>query len=212
MGKQQQISPSKRSNILLLLNIENNTLSQISTKLHISKSAVSRILKLHNETGSVEPLPRSGRPTKICEHTRRRMRRIATADPFATSTDIRQDLPELHNVSRRTINDTLKKSLKLSKLSTYKPRAKPRMTRDQLRKRLQFCHRVKNYSANDWNNIMWSDESTFELFHTGKQYVRRPRGSSPYDPRYTTKTIKHPPSNDMGVLFSIWPRWTLLPA
>ena len=140
MDKQRQISPCKRANILLLSYTEQNSLSQISKKLSVSRSAVSRILKLHEETGATIPRQRSGRPSKISKHTRRTMRRSFLADPFATATKLRQDIPALHNVSLRTVAETLNRSLGLP---ASKPRSKPLLTRLQLRKRLEFCNTVK---------------------------------------------------------------------
>ena len=191
MGKQRQIFLCKRASILLLRYTERNSLSQISKKLSVSRSAVSRILKLHEETGAMIPRQRSGRSSKISKHTRQRMRRSVLADPFATATKLRQDIPELHNFSLRTVAEALNRSLGLP---ASKPRSKPLLIRLQLRKRLVFCNAVKNYSESDWNNIMWSDESTFQLLQDTRTFVLRPKGSDPNDSRYTKKTVKHPDS------------------
>ena len=41
--------------------------------------------------------------------------------------------------------------------------------------------------------MFFSDESTVQQFTTRKRYVRRPTGKR-FDERYTTQTMKHPPS------------------
>lgn len=191
MGKAREISPCKRSNILLLRHTEHNSLSEISKKLNISKSAVSRILKLHNDTGSTKPSPRTGRPTKTSPYVRRRMSRFVKNNPFVSSTTLRKEIPELANVSNSNICHILNKKLKLP---ASKPLTKPKLTPSQLQKRLDFCNHVKNWTHEEWKRVMWSDESTIKLFRDNRHFVRRPAGSNACDPKYTKKSIKHPPS------------------
>ncbi|KAK3878046.1 hypothetical protein Pcinc_017260 [Petrolisthes cinctipes] len=46
----------------------------------------------------------------------------------------------------------------------------------------------------DWRKVLWTDESVFRVSDTKGIKVWRHKGSDPCDPRYTAKTIKHPPS------------------
>ena len=41
---------------------------------------------------------------------------------------------------------------------------------------------------------MFSDESMFYQFQDTKRYVRLPLNASSFDPKYTSKTVRHPPS------------------
>ena len=53
---------------------------------------------------------------------------------------------------------------------------------------------MKSKSADWWTRVMFSDESTFQqLQGVGYNYVRRPPGER-LNPKYTIKTVKHPPS------------------
>ena len=59
------------------------------------------------------------------------------------------------------------------------------------KKRLQFCQKYRQWTKEDWKKVLFSDESSFQLFSTKKLFVRRPIGSSPLNSRYTTASLKH---------------------
>lgn len=190
MGKARQLSQCVRSNILLL-HREGYSLSEISSRLNVSRSAASRLLKLQRETGSTLVRKRKGRPTKIDLHTQRRMKWRLEADPFCSVRKLQQDIPELAGVSLRTIREVAQKKLSMRAVKAV---SKPLLTKLQIRKRLAFCKRVKNWTTADWEKVLWSDESSFALFQNARQYVRRRRGANPHDPKYTKAAVKHPAS------------------
>ena len=48
-----------------------------------------------------------------------------------------------------------------------------------------------------WNmrqlkNVIWSDECVFEVSDGNNTYVYRRADSDPFDPKYTSKHVKHP--------------------
>ena len=188
MGRAKQLSPSKRRSIVELkkANILNK---DIAIQLRVSQSAVSRILFKVNTTGNSAPKQRSGRPAKVSTHTKRLMYRTVNANPFITSKALKQSIPQLNNVSKITINDTLRLQFKCNK-----PLKKPMMTKKHLLKRLQFCREHRNWTTEQWRAVMWSDESTFELFGQSDRFVRIPIGADRCNPRYTQPTVKHPAS------------------
>ena len=49
-------------------------------------------------------------------------------------------------------------------------------------------------SVDDWEKVMWSDESTFQCIQSRKRRVRRPSSICRMDPAYTISTVKHPAS------------------
>ncbi|CAD6191162.1 unnamed protein product [Caenorhabditis auriculariae] len=58
-------------------------------------------------------------------------------------------------------------------------------------KTVKWAKEHLNWTRQDWNKILWSDESKFLLFGSdGIQWVRRPIGSR-YHPKYQLPTVKH---------------------
>jgi transposase len=62
------------------------------------------------------------------------------------------------------------------------------------KKRLAFCAAYKDWTAADWEKVMYSDESTFRCIRSIKTRVRRAKGSDRFDSRFTSVTVKHPDS------------------
>jgi hypothetical protein len=67
-------------------------------------------------------------------------------------------------------------------------------TRRLMKKRLEFAKAHVNWSVDDWKDVIFSDESHFELRFGGKEACcRRPRGSDHFHPKFTRKMVKDPP-------------------
>ena len=92
-------------------------------------------------------------------------------------------------VSHMTVSRRLSKECNLK---SYKPAKKPRLTAMKA-KRLQFANNHQRWTAQEWQNVLFSDELTFQQFAVRKSYVRRPPGKR-FDDRYTISSMKHPPS------------------
>ena len=60
-----------------------------------------------------------------------------------------------------------------------------------VKKRLRFCRQYRDWSAEQWNDVMFSDESTFRIVNPRSVTVRRPKTMSRYLQRYTVATVKH---------------------
>lgn len=108
-------------------------------------------------------LPRSGRPSK---HTARdkiltRVRR----DRYGrerTCADIAMDL----SLTGTPISAmTVWRILRRSGLRKTKPTRKPGLTLKMRKDRLQWCLERKDWTLEDWKNVIWSDETSVVLLH-----------------------------------------------
>ena len=190
MGKAAEISKTVRSNVILLME-EGYKNCDIAKRLKVSAASVSRIIRTYKENGSFSPKKRSGRPRKSTERMDREMRRLCVRKPSITSSEIKKSLPLLANMSTRTIRRRLYSEMNLP---TRKALKKPLLTPRMAKQRLEFCFRYRHWKSDDWEKVMFSDESKFLQFSSYKPFVRRPPGSSATDPRYIEPTVKHPPS------------------
>lgn len=194
MGKAKQISADVRNKIISLSQHPQSTLNQaqIAAECGVSQQRVSSILKLHRETGSIAPKPRSGRPKKTTDRTDNRILREVKKNPFITSPQIKANLgADLRDVSVSTIKSRLVTKFNVR---ARKPVKKPLIPQKARAKRLAWCQNHKHWTADMWKTVTFSDESTFLQFSGTQQFVRRPSTSSAHDPRFTKKTVKHTPS------------------
>lgn len=187
MGKKRDISDFLKGQIVTL-NAEGYSQCSIAERLHISRCAVQNVLKLGGTSRRVN----CGRRRKTTPRQDRFVKSVVTASPHTSSNRIAQ-LAQEHgiNISSRTVRRRLSDDFGLV---ARRPAKKPLMTKKQLRDRLNFCHALKDKPAEWWDRVMFTDESTFQqLRSSGYNYVRRPAGER-LNPKYTIKTVKHPPS------------------
>ena len=78
-------------------------------------------------------------------------------------------------------------------LKSCKPAKKPKLTPMMKKKRLAFAKKHLYWTADYWGKVLFSDESTFQQFVVLHKHVRRPVEKR-FDEKYTSATIKHPPS------------------
>ncbi|KAG7171666.1 Transposable element Tc1 transposase-like 8, partial [Homarus americanus] len=86
----------------------------------------------------------------------------------------------------------------------------PLLSAKNVRDRIAFSKKYKDWTLEDWEQVLWSDESTFVVSSGCRsKRVRRPKGSDPNDPRYTAKVVKHAPSvmkNWQDASHNVWRR------
>ena len=66
---------------------------------------------------------------------------------------------------------------------------------------MTFCQKYKNWTEDQWMNVMFSDESTFSQFSSYVRHVRRPPGQR-YNLRYVVPTVKQAPTVMVWACFS----------
>ena len=190
MGKLPQISKASKSNVILLKQ-EGYKNVEISKRLKLSEASVSRILQRNKQNLSLSPLKRSGTPRTTTPRTDCKFKQLCQKQPFISSSEIKRSMQELISVTTRTIRNRMHKDFKLP---ARKPLKKPLITPRMAQQRLECCCHYKDWTKEDWQKVMSSDESTFLQFASYKPFVCRPHGSSPADSRYLQPTVKHPPS------------------
>ena len=168
---------------------------------------MSKIISRHKVTGQTAVKSRCGRPRKTTIQDDRLITRQAVRNPFITSTAIKRKFAgQISDISTRTIRRRL-----VAKFQCHarKPLKKPLLTKRMRLKRVQFCQQYRHWTSEQWRRVMFSDESSFEMKKETSAYVRRPQGSSPFNPRYTIKSTKHPPAVMVWGCFSYKARGAL---
>lgn len=192
MVKTRELPQQIRERIIALHEHTGKSSRNIAADLHVSQSTVVRTIKRYHETGSSESRARPGRPKVTTTRDDVAMSRLATVNPFITAGEIKQELPQsCHNVSVDTIKRRLRHHFKSPIRRAVR---KPLITAKMKKQRLAFCQKYRHWSVEQWKQVMFSDESSFQMFQAPKPFVRRPPSASPFNPRYTSATVKHPPS------------------
>lgn len=188
MGKKKEICPKVRDQMHEMY-IRGYTMTAIGIILGVSQSTVSRSIKRKKEQGHSKSRMRVGRPRASTRRADLFMKKYIKIHPHASSSEVRANLPNAGNISKRTIRRRLSKEFGLK---SYKPARKPLLSEKNIKDRKAFCEKYKHWTPQQWENVMFSDESMICQFANYTNYVRRPAGMR-YDPKYTIATVKNPP-------------------
>jgi predicted transcriptional regulator len=187
MGRKRDLSDFVKGQVETL-HSEGYSQCHIACKLKISRCAVQNVLK----SDGVDGRKNCGRKRKTNSRQDRIMKAAVVRSPHASSARIAHNMrADGIEVSDRTVRRRLSTEFNLV---ARRPAKKPLITKKQLQARLRFCKSLRDKPITWWDNVMFSDESTFQQVRgTGSNYVRRPVGQR-LNPKYTLKTVKHPPS------------------
>ena len=172
-------------------NSENISISEIANRIKRSPATIRRFLWRKKQHPSTPIKKKSGPKSRLDKVDLGVLKRYISTSPFSTVAEARLALP--HNLSKVSIR-TVRRTLVGMGFPSRRAAKKPVLTKKMKLKRMQFALKYKHWTAADWMKVMFSDESTFKCFRSSGYLVRRPDDASRYDPKFTSKTVKHPAS------------------
>ncbi|KAK3566022.1 hypothetical protein QTP86_024184, partial [Hemibagrus guttatus] len=128
----------------------------ISKALELPQTTVRAIIYKWRKHGTVENLPRSGRPTKITPRAQRQLIQQVTKDPTTTSKELQASLA---SVKVSVHDSTIRKRLGKNGLHGRVPRRKPLLSKNNIKARLSFARKHLDDSQDFWENTLWTDET-----------------------------------------------------
>jgi transposase len=190
MGRKSDLSPRKRGQIQMLL--QNTKLSQakIADKLFVSQRVVSNIKQTieQGETLSPKRKGRCGRKRITSPQDDRVIVKMSRSNRKMHSKKIAIEMADRGvNVS----SSLVRRRLISAGYRAYRPRRKPKLTPAMRLKRLNWAKAFINWTAEDWERVCFSDESTIQILDDRCQYVRRRPGEE-FLPECIVDTVKHP--------------------
>lgn len=183
MSKTEEISYQIRH--LIISNCRNKlSYRVIARKYNISKSVVEKIYKKYLLHDTVENLRGRGRKRSTTVQEDYRIVRKCRQDLTIASRNIAETLGL--NVSTKTI----KRRLHETGLKCCKARHKPHINKINMKKRLVFAKKYVNMPISFWTNIIWTDESKFELQQLKKKHQVWRKRNETYKKSFIIPTVK----------------------
>jgi transposase len=165
------------------------TTREIGDFFKVSHSTVVRILQRLRQRLSLTNAKKKGRPRKTSRQDDSMIRRLSVANPFLPATSINAEMNNRYGIS--VANTTIRSRLRASGLLARHAAKKPFISAKNRVARLAFAREHLHWTVLQWKQILWSDESRFQLFRSdGLHYVRRPIGHR-FTPRFLQPTVKH---------------------
>jgi transposase len=165
---------------------DGQTRTTIARKLSVHKETVARWIAQYQATGAVRPKKRSGRPRCTDEALDVAIAFTARVDVFTSPRQIVRKL-EL-DISADTVDRRLQEAGLFGRVARHK-RAYSDAERQ---KRLSFANGYKDWTREQWEKVLFSDEKCFYgQGFCGRVWVRRPVGEA-LNPEYCVNKIAHP--------------------
>ncbi|KAK3539719.1 hypothetical protein QTP70_012049 [Hemibagrus guttatus] len=193
MAKTKELSKDTRNKIVDL-HQAGKTESAIGKQFGVKKSTVGAIIRKWKTYKTTDNLPRSGAPRKISPRGVKMITRTVSKNPRTTWGDLVNDLQRAGTkVTMATISNTLHHQ----GLKSCSARRVPLLKPVHVRARLKFAREHLDDPEEDWENVIWSDETKIELF--GKNSTCRVwrRKNAELHPKNTIPTVKHGGGNIM---------------
>ena len=103
-----------------------------------------------------------GRPQKLDKGYQLQIKRMLASDPFISAPDISAELLRSSNI--KVTPETVRKTIIKLGYRSRVPRKKPLVNLVNRKKRLAFAYEYQNASSEFWENVIFSDESKFNIF------------------------------------------------
>lgn len=133
----------------------------IAETLGVSQGVVSKTYARYLELGSLKNRPRQSRPRVTSDRDDRFIAQIARRNPSLSHPEIRAQLLEVRGVAVSV--ETIRKRLRTQELFSRRALRVPELSRQHKTDRLRWCQEHRNWSIEDWQNVLFSDETRIGL-------------------------------------------------
>ena len=186
-AKRRNLSTEERASIVAHIK-DGLLIKDVAAMYKIHRDTVADIIKKHQELNTVVDRRRSGRPKKTTVREDRLLLRSSLKNRRLTSTALCKELQESTGIQLST--SCVRRRLLSGGLRGCIAVKKPLLSNVNRLKRLKWAVEHSDWTQNDWDSILWSDESSFEVFQGGSRtYVRRRVGES-IQPSCVVPTVK----------------------
>lgn len=186
MGK--QTSTDVRELVLKLRN-EGKTFREIGSIINRSHNTVKKIVDKYEKFGRIENCPGAGRKKILNEAEIRSIVRDVKKNPFKSAVKISQEVS--FTSGTKVSASTIRRALHANGLHGRFPRKKPLISAVNQKKRRDYAKRHENKDVSFWNNIIFTDESKFEVFGQKKPVKVWRTKNNEYADQNLITTVKH---------------------
>uniref|UniRef100_A0A0K8UV17 Transposable element Tc1 transposase n=1 Tax=Bactrocera latifrons TaxID=174628 RepID=A0A0K8UV17_BACLA len=194
MGRGKEIHLEVRK-LIIKLYLENKSLREIGKVVGKSHSSVQTIIKSYINTGNLHSKPRSGRPKILTPREERNIVTVVSANPIISAVKLTQDIYD--STQKKISPQTVRNVLYSAGYHGRVARRKPYISKVNKEKRFAFAIEHVNKPNSFWENIIFSDESKFNIFGSdGAQKVWR-KVNEEFQEKNLLPTVKHGGGNVM---------------
>jgi transposase len=190
------ISENKRIQIIALRE-QQYTLEDVSKKTKVKKETVREVLRKWKQHHTIQDLPKTGRATMVDARTRRRLARMAQSGEVKTAPELSlvaasHDIVHFSaSTARRVMHEQGLKAMHMVK--------KPLLTREHKRKRLEFARAHRDWTVEQWKQVIFSDETLIPARSSDAHKVVWTKPTHALNPKLVIPTVQ-----GGGVAIMVW--------
>jgi transposase len=178
------LSSIERSAAVTLTRI-GETQQEAAEELGCTRQTVAHWQHTFEETSEVKDAHRSGRPRNTTDEEDVALVVASVAEPFTPPRQLKRKLEM--DLSARTLDRRLIKAGLPGRVAVHAYE----FTEEHIRKRLSFAEGYKNWTEQQWESVLFADETSFKgAGFSGQVWVRRPVGEA-LNPLYTIDKKSH---------------------
>lgn len=186
MGRQTSIDTRE---LIIKFHNEGKTLREIGLTIGRCHNTVKKVIDKYKKFHKLENRPKCGRPKKLNEAQIRSIVRNVKKNPVESAVKISKEMSELSGTD--VSDSTIRRALNANGIHGRVPRKKPLISKTNQKRRLDFANKYKNKDISFWNNIIFSDESKFEIFGKRKPAKIWRTKNSEFAEQNLISTVKH---------------------
>ena len=133
--------------------------SEIARRMQCSRTAIRRLIQREEETGTVNDRPRPGRQRVTTPAQDRHIRLQHLRNRFQTATQTARETIGVHN--QPISSSTVERRLRDADMRARRPYRGNLLTPVRRRNRLLWCRQHVRWTRQQWNSVLFSDESRF---------------------------------------------------
>ena len=194
MVKKKELNEAQRGTIIYCRQ-RGDTLVSIAKTVGCGETTVRDTLKRYAEIGRTQSKKRSGRPPALNTMQSRRLKRLVTK----TAKNRRLCAAGVKSLwkaktGQEICTRTVRRVLHATGLRNCVARSKPLVSSDNQEARLTWCQRHASWTVEDWQKVLWSDESTFSQFQQSRNCRVWREPNDEWSTSCLSATVKHSPS------------------
>ena len=160
--RRQPVSPFLRG-FIEKSRVAGQSATSLSRELDIPRKTVIRTLELNPQRINGETRARSGRPRISSSTDVRNILRLVRATPRITYAKIREALLKTFS------DDTIGRILKEHGIANWRAKRRPLLKADVVKKRLKWAKEHVDWTSEQWEACIWSDECSLERASGGRR-------------------------------------------
>lgn len=186
MAKQTSLDTRE---LVLKLHKDGKSFREIAKIINRNHNTVKKIIDKYKNTGKLQNIDHPRRPRRLNETQIRSIVRTVKANPFESAFQIAKNISNLSGVS--VSSSTVRRTLHDNGMYGRVPRKKPFISKKNKRLRLEYANKHQNESISFWNNVLFSDESKFEIFGKKNRSKFGEAKNEVFAERNLIPTVKH---------------------